>query len=242
MRIDEAGDVGVAHAQARDGVAVAIVPDEVRRGAERGDRGGRVPGSPGLGAVVEPGDVVARKRRQQGVETVAALGDDAVVEAQVFAEEQRVVHVGVPVVGVGDRLRDEGRRLGGGVDGGAADVDLGEQVHVAAVLAVGRLAPERVVVGVPCAVEAGEVEIAGHGGVGFASGAGVGAAVGHGRDVAAEQHVGDAPGFIGVRDAGAQLGRVVDAGEGGEDVLHRRDLDGQSRGDLVVHEPLEGVG
>jgi len=75
----------------------------------------------------------------------------------------------------------------------AADADLGQQIHIAAGLAVGGLSPQRVSIMVPRAVETGEIKIRGHEGPDDAGTAGIHAAVGNGFDIAPQQHVLNAP-------------------------------------------------
>ncbi len=239
-RVGERGEVAVAQAQRVVPVGVAAMGDEVRRVVEGLEALG---GAPVGYAVVQPVHRVVREMRQERVEAVAALGP----AAEGFGEEEGRVGVRVGSRLVGNGLSDELLGERHGVHGGAAQVDLGHEVHVAAAGAVVGLAPEGVAIEVPRAIEAGIVEVAGDAVVHIvAQGGGarhlaVDAAGGDDADVATEEHVLNAPVRVGVDDVVAELLGGVYARIAIDDVLDGLGLHAQALGGAVIEERLEGA-
>ena len=135
----------------------------------------------------------------------------------------------------GNELVDVVGGLRGGAHGDAADDDLPGHVRV-----VGDLAVDGVAVGVPVAVQAGIVEVGGHGRFDLGIHGDLGAADGHEGVVAAQHDVEGAVVLVVIRDARADLGRRVGPGVGVGDGFDRQHLGGEA-GRAVLHEGVERV-
>jgi len=111
-----------------------------------------------------------------------------------------------------------------------AQINLGQQIHIAAAVPVIRLPPDRIAIPVPRAVKTGEIEITGDIISGIlavgiirrrAAGITVNTAMGDHIHIAAEQHIGNAPVDIGLSNTAAKFFGIIRAGVITANTLHR---------------------
>ncbi len=198
--------------------------------------------------VVEPGLLEIVEVLRHPVEVVTALAVVAVVVAQVFAEEQRLVVPVVPVGLVPHQLVDKVLHFVPVLHRRPADPDLGQQVHVAAAGAVVGLTPDVVTIVVPGAIESTQVEF---GGDVFrlvlllparCRTAGIPVAPPEGDDVCvtAKEHVFDPPVEVGVTDVLSQFVCIIHPVVGRVYIVDIRCLHPQAAGFLLLDQRLEG--